>query len=320
MNTQTQLLKQLMAKAPYYLTQQQLEQATNCSAGEISKQINALTALGHSIEQQPAQGYRYRGDRLLATSIYQILKPQFRGLKLHLFDQVTSTNQVAKQAAKPTDNQVQVFIANRQTAGYGRYQRHFISPSQTGIYLSILLPLQQPLTAIGCLTTAVATAVFRAIQQTTGITTAIKWVNDLYYHQKKVCGILAETVTDAATQKITHLVIGIGVNFVNSATVPAHLTNKVGALFNQAPVLTRNQLIGAILNQFLLLYPTYQTGEFLTEYRQHSLLIKRMVTLKLGEQNITGTVKTINDAGELVLATNEGLKSFNSGEVTKVYF
>lgn len=320
MDTQTKLLKQLIASAPHYISQQQLKQILNCSTTEIVNQIKALNALGHHIDSRSTAGYRYLGDQLLETSIHQQLKPQFRGLKLHLFDQVSSTNQVAKQTATQADNQVQVFIANQQTAGYGRYQRPFVSPGQTGIYLSILLPLQQPLTAIGCLTTAVATAVFRAIKQTTGITTAIKWVNDLYYQQKKICGILAETVTDVTTQNISHLVIGIGVNFMRSTAIPAHLKTKVGALFTQIAPITRNQLIAAILNQFFILYPTYQSGAFLTEYRQHSLLINRRVTLKLGDQNITGTVKTINNKGELVLATHNGLENFNSGEVTKVYF
>ncbi|MFL2029975.1 biotin--[acetyl-CoA-carboxylase] ligase [Loigolactobacillus zhaoyuanensis] len=321
MSTQEKLLTLLIEQPSKYLSGEQLGQALGISRTAVWKAIQALKVAGYQLETKPHQGYRYQPtDLLSAPLIRQNLDATLTDLPLNIFKELASTNQSAKKAAAENSVSPQIFIADQQTAGYGRYGRTFVSPEQSGIYLSILLRPDQPLTDVGLLTTAVAMAVFRAIKATTGISVDIKWVNDLYYQGKKICGILSEAITDFESQQISHLVIGIGLNFADSTVIPAELQSKVGALFQQQPPITRNQLISAILNQFFQLYQTYTQGEFLAEYRKHSLLIGRNVTLQQGQQSITGTVKTINATGELVLTTSTGLRSFSSGEVTKVHF
>ena len=54
------------------------------------------------------------------------------------------------------------------------------------------------------------------------------------------------------------------------------------------------------------------------QYRKLSWLIGKRVNLKLGKKEVTGLVKTIDDAGKLVILTNNEAHSFSSGEVTKV--
>ncbi|MFC6170402.1 biotin--[acetyl-CoA-carboxylase] ligase [Loigolactobacillus jiayinensis] len=321
MSTQEKLLTLLLAHPTEYLSGEQLGQELGISRTAIWKAIQALKAAGYHLDTKAHQGYRYQPtDLLSAPVIRQNLATNLTDLPLNIYEQLASTNQTAKKAAAENAVTPQVFIANQQTAGYGRYGRTFVSPEQSGIYLSLLLQPTKPLTDVGLLTTAVATAVFRAIKETTGISVDIKWVNDLYYQGKKICGILSEAITDFESQQISHVVIGIGLNFATAATIPAELQTKVGALFQKQPSITRNQLISALLNQFFSLYQTYTDGTFLTEYRAHSLLIDRTVTLQQGQATITGKVKTINDAGELVLTTSTGQQTFSSGEVTKVHF
>lgn len=59
---------------------------------------------------------------------------------------------------------------------------------------------------------AAAVAVCRAIETVAGVKTKIKWVNDLFYNNKKICGILTEAQTNFENGKIDSLIIGIGVN------------------------------------------------------------------------------------------------------------
>ncbi|MFD0897028.1 biotin--[acetyl-CoA-carboxylase] ligase [Loigolactobacillus binensis] len=321
MSTQEKLLTLLLEQPTKYLSGEQLGQQLGISRTAVWKAIQALKTAGYQLETKPHQGYRYRPtDLLSAPVIRQTLNAALKTLPLNIYQQLPSTNQTAKKAAADNLATPQVFIADQQTAGYGRYGRTFVSPEQKGIYLSLLLQPTQPLADVGLLTTAVATAVFRAIKDTTGIEVDIKWVNDLYYQGKKICGILSEAITDFESQQISHLVIGIGLNFAASATIPTALQAKVGALFQGQPPLTRNQLIGAILNQFFDLFQTYQNGAFLTEYRAHSLLLGHQVSLQQGQQTVMGTVTDINNNGELVLTTATGPQTFSSGEVTKVNF
>lgn len=321
MSTQEKLLTLLLEHPTEYLSGERLGQELGVSRTAIWKAIQALKAAGYQLETKAHQGYRYQSaDILSAPVIRQDLAPELAQIPLNILPQLPSTNQTAKKAAADNVATPQIFIADQQTAGYGRYGRNFVSPEQKGIYMSLLLKPAHPLTDVGLLTTAVATAVFRAIKATTGIVVDIKWVNDLYYQDKKICGILSEAITDFESQQISHLVIGIGLNFATTPLIPAELQNKVGALFQGQPSITRNQLISAIITQFFDLYQTYPDGAFLNEYRAHSLLIGRKVTLQQGQQTITGTVKTINDTGELVLITTAGEQVFGSGEVTKVHF
>ncbi len=62
------------------------------------------------------------------------------------------------------------------------------------------------------ITTAAATAVYRAVKKICGIDLGIKWVNDLYLHDRKVCGILTEAVTDFESGNIEFAVVGMALN------------------------------------------------------------------------------------------------------------
>ena len=123
-------------------------------------------------------------------------------LPLTCLDVTDSTNLRLKEMCRSGDRQVQLLCADSQTAGRGRLGRSFLSPENTGIYMSLLLPLPEddlPLTV------RAAAAVCRAVEEVTGQRLLIKWVNDLFLDGKKVCGILAEGVENMA-------VLGIGLN------------------------------------------------------------------------------------------------------------
>lgn len=322
MTLQNQLWQFFDAHPQQYFSGEKLAQQFGYSRTAIWKAIQQLKKAGVQIDSQPQQGYRYQRNDVLSKALIQAALPAaLQSLPLTVLASAPSTNQLAKTAAVQQTTTPQVFLADEQTAGYGRYGRDFQSPAQSGIYLSLLLAPMQDLRQVGLLTTATATAVMRAIRKTTGIQVDIKWVNDLYLNRKKVCGILSEAVSDMETQQITSLVVGIGIDFyLPNSQLPVDLQAKVGSLFQTTPTVTRNQLIAAILTEFFALYPHYANGEFLTEYRAHSFLIGRRVTLQIGERTIDGEVTNIDDQGQLCLATPTGPLTLNAGEVTKVHF
>ncbi|MBQ3003261.1 MAG: biotin--[Clostridia bacterium] len=113
-------------------------------------------------------------------------------------DVISSTNDRAKALASEGKRNICV-IADRQTGGRGRMGRSFFSPSGCGLYLSVAFAPEVHGEDSALLTTYAAVAVWECIRELTGVTADIKWVNDLYLHGKKVCGILAEGKIDYTT-------------------------------------------------------------------------------------------------------------------------
>ncbi len=106
--------------------------------------------------------------------------------------EVTSTNNACKELAAVGAREGSVVISERQTGGKGRLGRKFFSPERTGIYMSIVLRPKITASESLLITTAAAVAVAEAIEVVANRKAGIKWVNDVFLGNKKVCGILTE--------------------------------------------------------------------------------------------------------------------------------
>lgn len=130
--------------------------------------------------------------------------------KTLILDCVDSTNSYAKRIAAGSDTFA--VIAERQSGGRGRLGRFFESP-EGGLYISFILRERIDVARLPMLTAYVAVAVSHAIETETGLASTVKWVNDILICDKKVCGILCESVFVGDVPKYT--VVGVGVNCRN---------------------------------------------------------------------------------------------------------
>jgi BirA family biotin operon repressor/biotin-[acetyl-CoA-carboxylase] ligase len=135
-----------------------------------------------------------------------------------IFESIDSTNTEARRRAASGKSAPALIIANSQTAGRGRLGRSFYSPASTGLYMTAVFEASAAFESTVLLTTAAAVSVARAIERLAGITVGIKWVNDLYLNDKKICGILCERSGD-------NVIIGIGVN-VNQTAFPPEISQR----------------------------------------------------------------------------------------------
>ena len=111
---------------------------------------------------------------------------------IQYFDAITSTNDVLKQLAAQGAPEGTTLIAGSQSGGRGRLGRTFLSPPETGIYMSVLLrPNCSPLELMH-LTCAAGSAACDAIQAAAAIRPRVKWTNDIVYEKRKLAGILTE--------------------------------------------------------------------------------------------------------------------------------
>ena len=130
-----------------------------------------------------------------------------------------STNRYLKELAAAGAPEGTVIIAGRQSAGRGRLGRSFFSPEEKGIYMSLLLRPEIALERSVLITSMAAVAVARAIERTCGVNAKIKWVNDIFIHNKICCGALRYSVTiDGELYASEILGDGVGLSTVHGST------------------------------------------------------------------------------------------------------
>lgn len=239
------------------------------------------------------------------------------------YDLTTSTNRHAIEYAESGiwQGEPVVFVADGQSAGRGRLGRSFISPKGSGIYLSILIRADEGLTSPVGVTTYAAVAALSVISRLSGLTPSIKWVNDLYLGGKKLAGILTQGVIDKETGRLFALVMGIGINVCGEIEAPEirEIATTLESECERAglPTPTRLDILTALIDEFLDGLPRVGTPELAAEYRRHSFLIGREITVHTPTDSYPATVLDIDDECRLILRHPDGKEeALSTGEVS----
>lgn len=250
---------------------------------------------------------------LKAENVQKYLKSEFYTLNVQ--QQVTSTNEIVKNFGIDGKTEGTVLIANSQTRGRGRLGREFYSPSDTGLYMSILLRPELSASDALLITTAAAVAVCRAIENVTDLTTKIKWVNDIFVDNKKICGILTESAL-SGSGKLEFSVLGIGLNLsLPKGDFPLELREIAGAL-NITDELKKAQICAEILNEFHTLYQNIEQKTFFTDYCNRSLLKGKSIYIHKNGEKIKATALGIADDFSLIAKIGERVEHISTGEVS----
>lgn len=320
MTVKSRLLELLEQHKGETLSGEALAGELQCTRAAVWKAVKALREEGYAIEAGTNRGYMLSRDsnRLSVEGIRLYLNQP--DVYLKLYREAGSTNQLAKQAAVSGEAGHGSFvIAQQQTAGRGRRGRSFYSPEDAGLYLSVVLePKGETLQESLLLTTAAAVAVYKAVQKVCGISLDIKWVNDLYFHGRKVCGILTEAITDFESGNIEYAIVGIGLNLYCAAVgYPEELQGIAGALYpdeTSASGIDRNLLTAEIVN-FLLEETAHL--KLSSVYVEHNMIPGREITIMDGSRSRHARALDICPDGCLRVEEEDGTISVLSyGEVS----
>ena len=209
-----------------------------------------------------------------------------------------------------------VYLTDCQSGGRGRQGHSFYSPKGMGIYFSILTRPKESSGNALTITTHAAVAVVRAVTELYDISLSIKWVNDLFFNGKKVCGILAEGKFCPALE---YCIMGIGINlFTPEGGYPAEIREIAGSLFGEYQEerffdFDRNRLMATILYHYFCIC---DEKEVLPEYRENNLVLGRRVLFSENGIEKEGVVTAITKHGELFLSLDSGASQILlSGEV-----
>lgn len=321
MSVKQDILKILENNKGTYFSGEELASQFLVSRAAIWKAVKQLKEQGYKILAVQNKGYclAIENDVLSEEGIRTELKEEYKQLPIIILKKTTSTNQEAKQAAVSGTEKEMIFLANYQSHGKGRRGRSFFSIDGKCIYLSILLKPKAKAEDLVLITTAASVAVYRAIIKITGFETQIKWVNDIYLRDKKICGILTEAVTGCESGIIESVVVGIGINFnIKSEKIPEELKDIIGALyFGDSKGITRNQLIAEIVNQLIPLSNELETHSFIEEYKKHSMILGHNILVIDGSKEKEAIAVDIDENGGLEVEYKDGTKQIlHTGEVT----
>jgi len=270
-------------------------------------------------------------DALSLQGICQFVRNEDVSDKIAVYDVVDSTNIIARDlVASEAQKKDIVIVANGQTAGRGRYGRSFFSPPGHGLYMSFIIDtsltsqesMEKWSETPALITAFSAVAVCQAIEEVTEKTPQIKWINDIFYNGRKVCGISAEAVTDGASRKIKAVIVGIGVNFTtpDSGEYPSEIKNIAGSLFSasEKPSISRNQLAAEIINKMTDIGNKSDINVILAEYRKRLFVLGKEITVTAGHSEpFSATAIDIDEKGQLIIKTDESeIKTLSSAEIS----
>lgn len=228
-----------------------------------------------------------------------------------IFDVIDSTNSYARRIVDNSCDK-RVIISDMQTNGRGRVGREFYSPSDNGIYMSVILKLDKSFDDLTLFTVAIASITLKAIEKVAKKTCEIKWVNDIFLDNKKVCGILCENILSKDTKNVEYIVVGIGINVKSTENFPENILPVAGALCE----VDRNVLISEILKGIFEMSQDYELRKYLPFYKEKSLVLHKNITFENNGVTYEGKVVDINDSGNLEVELLDGsIKTIKSGEI-----
>lgn len=230
-------------------------------------------------------------------------------ITIHLYSDIDSTNNEAKRRAE-ADRGYHLYATTHQTAGRGRRGHDFYSPKDTGLYMTLSLPLSGRIESVQKITCLAAVAVCEAAEALSGRQPKIKWVNDIFLDGRKAAGILTELVTDSGNRPLS-VIVGIGMN-LRTEDFPAEFAAQAGNLGD----IEINALCGTVTENLIKLYENLSDNSVIEKYKALNLCIGHTVRFTKDGAEHTATAVDIDSDGGLIVEENGETLTLNSGEIS----
>jgi BirA family biotin operon repressor/biotin-[acetyl-CoA-carboxylase] ligase len=199
-------------------------------------------------------------------------------------------------------------LAEHQTKGQGRLNRKWLSPPGKNLLFSLIFYPSAPPTKAFQLTLIASLSVCKSLISVSKIKAGIKWPNDVYVNNRKVCGILTEF--SASTDRINWAVVGIGVNVnYDPSADPALDPIATSVKKERGRSQRRIDLLRAILEEMDRLYVQFLKGDMHSvreAWLAHSIILGKPVVITTDNYREEGIAETIDENGALILRTDRG--------------
>lgn len=314
-------------------TGERLGERFGVSKVAIWKALKKLDEFGVDVHSVRGKGYRLSEPLTLlnAAHIESNIAPARRTelSGIEVLQRVDSTNAHALRAlhdgtptqhGTPTHGQARcrATFAESQTAGKGRRGRSWVSPYGHNIYLSLVRAYNNGAGALDGLSLVVGVALVGALADLGYRGLQLKWPNDVLLGERKLAGILLEISGDLSG--LCHVVIGVGLNLKSAPEAMAEVDQPWAALDQLGYQHSqRNVVAGAVLNKLLTALQMFEQAgfaPFMERWKDYDLTCGRELALHTPLETVHGIGQGVNESGALLLATEQGLRTFHGGEVS----
>lgn len=293
---------------------EQLGEQLGMSRAAINKHIQTLKEWGLDVFTVTGKGYSLPSSMQLLNE--QAINTRLDNGRLAVIPVIDSTNQYLLERM----NELQsgdACVAEYQQAGRGRRGRQWFSPFGSNLYLSMYWRLEQgPAAAMG-LSLVIGIVLAEALQEQGAPDIRVKWPNDIYLDDRKLAGILVELT--GKTGDAAQIVIGAGINLAMRAPA-ADVINQGWINLQEAGVsVDRNVLSALIVNKMrtaLVEFEQEGLAPFIERWARLDNFINRPVKLLIGDREIFGIARGIDQQGGLILEQDGVRKSWVGGEIS----
>lgn len=299
--TKTEILALLIEDN--YISGTALAERLGVSRTAVWKNIQQLKEDGYNITAVTNKGYK-----LVKTSS-RINESLLAGTveKSSLLDQliykktIDSTQNHAFRILDQYDGNI-VIVSGGQSQGRGRFKREWLSPEETGLYMSLVLRPGISNQNMIVFNLFMSLAISEAIRESTGLKSGIKWPNDIFINDKKVCGFLTEVIS--ADNIVETIVCGIGININPSAVTEAlgTATTITGELKDSE--FDMNHFIDVLFKKIEYYYDRFLSESFSSikdSWLEQAIIFNRILTITTVKEKLRGKALDITDEGYLVI-------------------
>jgi BirA family transcriptional regulator, biotin operon repressor / biotin---[acetyl-CoA-carboxylase] ligase len=196
-------------------------------------------------------------------------KTENLGKKIFCFESISSTNDHAgmleERALRLNRKDIffnklngTVIISETQNSGHGRNYKKWYSP-EGGLWFTLILFSRIKASDVEKINIIMAVSIQEAVKSMLGLDMKIKWPNDIYFKDKKICGILSE-LNNSSEWSFLNIGVGLNVNNDFSKTSSGNVPDLVFAASLREIIkekIDREKLLANIIRCFEINYENY---------------------------------------------------------------
>lgn len=301
MSTKENVLKALEEKKGSFISGEELAQKLGLSRNSIWKSVRDLRKSGYNIESVTNKGYSLNidSDIISVQGIATYLSHKELMKDIEVYDEIASTNLMAKERVVLKQLDRRVIVAKKQTDGQAHRQKSFSSPDG-GVYFSIIINpdiinnTNLPILAAVIVSDVLENEEFfgSGNKDNNNDVIGIEWINSIYKGNKKISGILTESISDMETGEISSYILGIGINY--------KLSNK-------------NKTIAKIIERIFYIDEYYNDDIIIEKYKKRLMHIDKRVKFTLygdKKDEFYAVILGMDNSGKLIVKKDDGTKLY----------
>lgn len=228
------------------------------------------------------------------------------------FESLDSTNTYLKDNYK-TYEDMSFVSTDIQTNGKGRSGRTWISDN-SNLLFSLLIKDETLISKYKQISILTAYSVLQVLRELGVNNLSIKWPNDVYVNESKICGILLEGISK---EDIECLIVGVGLNVNQEVFIGDYITKPTSIKNELSKNINIEMLRQRVYDNLAYNLDELKQGyDFYKDIKKFDYLVNKEVYALINNQKQKVKVMGINEDYSLKVAFNESILDIETGEIS----